>query len=106
MSILEFIDHAFSKDYRQARERFLAAAEREGATVTTYENPNKGPYGETLACDAAWVGPKDAKKVLVTISSTHGVEGFCGLRRTDRLVPVRRPPRVSTRTWPHCTFTR
>ncbi len=78
MSILEFIDHAFSEDYRQARERFLAAAEREGATVTTYENPNKGPYGETLACDAAWVGPKDAKKVLLTISSTHGVEGFCG----------------------------
>ncbi|UUX49549.1 M14 family metallopeptidase [Nisaea acidiphila] len=78
MSILEFLDHAFSKDYAEARERLLAAAKRDGAEVTTYENPNKGPNGETLACDAAWVGPKDAKKVLVTISATHGVEGFCG----------------------------
>ena len=79
MSILEFIDHAFSQDYRQARARFLAAAERDGATVTTYEIPNKkGPCGEVLACDVAWIGPQDAEKVLVTISSTHGVEGFCG----------------------------
>lgn len=78
MSILEFIDHAFSEDYAEARTRFLAAAERDGAEITTYTNPHTGPNGETLACDVAWVGPKDAKTVLVTISATHGVEGFCG----------------------------
>jgi hypothetical protein len=28
--------------------------------------------------DAAWFGAPDADRVLVTISATHGVEGFCG----------------------------
>ena len=28
--------------------------------------------------DAAWFGPSDARRVLVLVSATHGVEGFCG----------------------------
>ena len=34
--------------------------------------------GEALATDCAWLGPKQAKNVLVLMSGTHGVEGFCG----------------------------
>jgi hypothetical protein len=31
-----------------------------------------------LSTDVIWIGDADAKKVLVLISGTHGVEGFCG----------------------------
>jgi Protein of unknown function (DUF2817) len=68
----------FSADYAEAREKFLGAARIAGAAVTTFINPTKGPKGETLATDAAWLGREDARKVVVTISATHGVEGFCG----------------------------
>src|SRR5262249_22818328 len=40
--------------------------------------PNRGPRGEELAVDCAWFGPEAAERVLVAISGTHGVEGFCG----------------------------
>lgn len=68
----------FSADYAEAREKFLAAARIANAAVATFENPTRGPKGGTLATDVAWLGPKDARKVVVTISATHGVEGFCG----------------------------
>ncbi len=32
----------------------------------------------SLTTDAVWLGDKEAKKVLVLISGTHGVEGYCG----------------------------
>ena len=40
--------------------------------------PTKGPKGEALSTDVARLGPDDASRVVVTISSTHGVEGYCG----------------------------
>ena len=68
----------FSTTYSDARERFLAAAQAAGAQMRTYRNPGRGPAGEELATDVAWLGPAGAERVLVTISATHGVEGFCG----------------------------
>jgi hypothetical protein len=68
----------FAPDYAAARSRFLGAARAAGATLKSYRNPRSGPLGEELWTDAAWLGPADASKVLVTISATHGVEGFCG----------------------------
>ncbi len=68
----------FSADYREARERFLAAASRTGATPVAETNPAAGPSGETLSTDVLRLGPTDAERVLVTISGTHGVEGYCG----------------------------
>ncbi len=38
----------------------------------------RGPDGGDLSTDVAWIGPRDAERVLVMISATHGVEGFCG----------------------------
>jgi len=69
---------SFSADYGEARDKFLSAAQAIGATLATYANPNKGPKGEALTTDLAWVGPEDASRVAVLISGTHGVEGFCG----------------------------
>ena len=68
----------FSGDYVAARARFREAAEAAGARLGSHGNPTPGPNGEALATDTAWLGPPDAERVLVTISATHGAEGFCG----------------------------
>lgn len=68
----------FSADYAEARRRFAEAAERAGARLTSFAHPDPGPAGEPLATDVAWYGPQDAARVLVTLSGTHGAEGFCG----------------------------
>ncbi|MEM7705046.1 MAG: M14 family metallopeptidase [Pseudomonadota bacterium] len=72
------ISNYFASDYPEARDKFLAAAEAAGAALTRYDNPAKGPTGEALSTDVAWLGPEDASRVLVTLSGTHGAEGFCG----------------------------
>src|SRR5215813_13897648 len=70
--------HSFAASYNEARDKFLAAARIAGATTHRYDNPSKGPKGEALSTDVARLGPDDASRVVVTISSTHGVEGYCG----------------------------
>jgi hypothetical protein len=70
--------HSFAASYSEARDKFLAAARVAGATTYRYDNPTKGPKGEALSTDVARLGPDDASRVVVTISSTHGVEGYCG----------------------------
>ncbi len=68
----------FSADYGEARGKFLEAAKKAGARLAHYENPTRGPDGAALFTDTAWLGPDEAELVLVTVSGTHGVEGFCG----------------------------
>jgi hypothetical protein len=68
----------FAPDFAAARVRFLEAAHRAGARIRSYPIPAAGPRGEPLATDTAWIGPDDADDVLVLVSATHGVEGFCG----------------------------
>ena len=68
----------FSADYAEARGRFLDASATAGGRVESYLCPASGPEGEPLHTDLAWHGPSDAEAVLVTISGTHGAEGFCG----------------------------
>lgn len=69
---------SFAADYSEARDKFLAAARIAGAATSRYDNPAKGPKGEMLSTDVARLGPDDAAKIVVTLSSTHGVEGYCG----------------------------
>lgn len=68
----------FPADYREARSKFLAATSAAGALTEAIQHPLRGPHGEKLYTDVAWIGPKDARAVLVTIAATHGVEGYCG----------------------------
>src|SRR5436190_545946 len=70
--------HAFAADYSEARDKFLGAARVANAKVERFDNPSKGPKSESLSTDVARIGPDDAQKIVVTISSTHGVEGYCG----------------------------
>lgn len=68
----------FSQNYQEARRKLLDAASALDLTVESFAHPLKGMNDEGLYTDVIWIGPKDAKTVLVTSSSTHGVEGFLG----------------------------
>jgi len=72
------VHDCFGADYSDARARFLGAAGDAGARITTYQHPLRGPQREQLFADLAWLGPQTASRLLVTMSATHGVEGFCG----------------------------
>jgi len=68
----------FSASYKEARSKFCIAARLAGARLESFTHPELGPDGHELFTDVAWLGPSNAQHVLVTISGTHGVEGFCG----------------------------
>ena len=72
------VSQHFAQSYAEARRKFLDAATRASAKLTRYVNPRKGPAGEELTTDVARLGPAGASRVLITISATHGAEGFCG----------------------------
>jgi len=72
------MDGCFSENYAEAREKFLRAAGEAHAEVSRFALGQQGPDGTELSTDVAWLGPRDAKRVIVTISATHGVEGFFG----------------------------
>ena len=78
MQPLNDAESAFSADYDKARDAFLTAATAAGAHLQHYACPACGPRGEALHADTAWVGDPSATKVLMVLSGTHGVEGFCG----------------------------
>jgi len=75
MDLLTSVAESFADSYAEARATFRAAL---ATAPRAYANPNPGPEGEDLACEAAWIGPEDATRVLVLVSATHGVEGYCG----------------------------
>ncbi len=69
---------SFSAGYAEARDKFREAAREAGGALDAIANPNRAPDGGDLSTDIAWFGPRAAEKVLVMVSGTHGVEGFCG----------------------------
>jgi hypothetical protein len=64
--------------YVDARAAFLAAAEAAGARVEAHPHPRRGLEGESLFVDVAELGRADAESVVLVVSGTHGVEGYCG----------------------------
>src|SRR5262249_44942823 len=48
------------------------------ATLEATSHPERGPDGGELFTDIARIGAADVEAMLVMISATHGVEGFCG----------------------------
>lgn len=68
----------FAQTYREARAKFLAAAETAGLAVQSHPHPLPGQDGEPLAMDVARFGPAAADALLMITSACHGVEGFCG----------------------------
>ena len=70
--------NCFSPDYFSARDRFRELATKAGARITTLPLTAKGPAGESLGIDIAWLGPEHPRRVLLHSSGLHGVEGFAG----------------------------
>ncbi|MGH8798714.1 MAG: M14 family metallopeptidase [Casimicrobiaceae bacterium] len=69
----------FASTYAESRAKFLAAAATAGATVSRHVHPaERGAEGEELSIDLALLGDAGAPGLLLLISGTHGVEGFCG----------------------------
>jgi hypothetical protein len=69
----------FSRDFFEAREKFLAAAGAAKASVTSVLHPRaKGPGGRDIYMDCAVLGDPTAACAIVVISGTHGPEGYCG----------------------------
>ncbi|MGE8445713.1 MAG: M14 family metallopeptidase [Comamonas sp.] len=70
---------AFSRDYADARLRFITQAQSVGASVHSYTHPDRTtPDGQPLRIDVARLGPADATRTLLLISGTHGLEGAAG----------------------------
>ncbi|MFO1081080.1 MAG: M14 family metallopeptidase [Reyranellaceae bacterium] len=73
------IPECFSDSYAEARPKFCHAAAVAGGRLRSWLNPKaRGPSGEALCLDTARFGPADARRMLVLIAGTHGVEGHCG----------------------------
>ncbi len=69
----------FADSYQDARTKFLDAVTGSGAALLErHRNPTRGPDGSELFTDVAWIGPAEARKLLVLNSATHGIEGYCG----------------------------
>ncbi len=69
----------FPANYREGRAAFIKAADKAGMDITTRVHPTaKGPRGRPLFMDVACAGDRAAKRALMLISGTHGVEGYFG----------------------------
>jgi hypothetical protein len=64
--------------YVDARAAFLASTAAAGARVESHPHPLRGLEGEPLFVDVAELGRADATSVVLVVSGTHGVEGYCG----------------------------
>tara|TARA_R110001592_G_scaffold291131_2_gene560454 strand:+ start:61312 stop:62436 length:1125 start_codon:yes stop_codon:yes gene_type:complete len=82
-TILQQGELFFYYDFTQCQQAFLKACEYYSGDKTQEFYPLQGSLASTdsnqnLGTNTVWLGPLDAKQVLVFISGTHGVEGFCG----------------------------
>jgi len=73
-------DSLFSPDYSTARRRFQDAARAAGAGLDTLEIEARGPRGEPLAIDIAWLGTSApaATRLVLHTAGLHGVEAYAG----------------------------
>ena len=70
----------FSAGYVEARDKFFAAAKKQGMPVTRHIHPTvRGAADEELSMDVTVLGEgASAPAMLLLLSGTHGAEGFCG----------------------------
>jgi Protein of unknown function (DUF2817) len=69
----------FAATYVEARDRFLSVTDARGVGVTRHMHPDAlGAQGEQLSIDVAVLGDPASPSMLLLLSATHGVEGFCG----------------------------
>ncbi len=69
---------SFSTDYFDARENFLSACSTQPGHLRRFQHSLLADDNQPLSTEVFWFGGEQVDKVLVIISATHGVEGFCG----------------------------
>ena len=72
------IQQYFCEDFFAARALFVKTCESAGLSVQSHQHPETGPEGQPLATDCTLIGNGDARKLIVLMSGTHGVETLCG----------------------------
>jgi hypothetical protein len=74
------VTERFFLGYDECRARFLALAHGARAHVERHWIDARGPEDQRLSIDVARFGaaPGRARRVLVALSGTHGIEGFAG----------------------------
>lgn len=83
MVLENFLDVSrfFKADYEKSRSQFLSACQKVSylpQQSRSWVLPAETHTQTQLAVDAVYLGNPGARKVLVMISGTHGVEGYCG----------------------------
>ncbi len=75
-----FIDFQqyFSYSVPEATEKFVASFNSAHGYVEKFGHPLKDPNGIQLCTALGWLGPRDAERVLLIVSGTHGNEGWAG----------------------------
>ena len=71
----------FSKDYHEARNRFINMASNAGFEIQSHQAYNRdflGPNNEDLIVDIATLGSHKPKHTVIISSGMHGIEGFFG----------------------------
>ena len=80
----------YSRDYPEARRRFLAASDKAGAELASFRHAGaSGPDGDDLFVDVARLGPASAGRIALMFTGTHGVEGYCGSAILSYLLETR-----------------
>lgn len=68
----------FSQTVPESDAKFVEACGRAGGRLEHRVHPFKGAQGEPLRTSICHQGPGGADNVLLTISGTHGIEGYAG----------------------------
>ncbi len=69
----------FSENYTDGREKFLTVCKKNSLFVESHINPcGQSPSGAELAMDVVWCGLKNASRILVVTTGTHGLEAATG----------------------------
>lgn len=84
-----------STDYFACRDAFCEAAARAGAALTRLDLVARGPRGESLSTDVAWLGDERPRNVVVHLAGVHGIEGFAGAAIQRRVIG--HPPTIPSR---------
>jgi hypothetical protein len=78
MPLLDQLPLCFASDNSGAEEKFREACGAAGLEIEAHPHPLLGMKGEPLATLVARDGPMDAKKLVIMLSGTHGLEGLAG----------------------------
>ena len=68
----------FLDDYKACRNHFREIIRTKKQLESRHEIFSNSVNNLDYDCDAFYLGKQDARKVMVFISGTHGIEGFCG----------------------------